>query len=400
MTERSRIVVLGNVVRFPVAGMAWHYFQYVVGLARMGHDVWFLEDSGDAVECCYNPSTHVIGPDPSYGLRFTAEVLDRLGVGDRWAYHDAHGTGWHGPAADRILEICRSADVFLNVSGSVPVRPWLAEVPVRVLIDTDPAFEQIRRLTVPARSELGMRHNVFLSYGENIGSADCLVPDDGLPWKPTRQPVVLDLWPLTEVPSSPGPLTTVMQWDSYPAREWNGVRYGMKSETFLDYLDLPRRTGAHIELALGSPNAPRDLLRDHGWQLRDPLEVTRDPWTYQAYLQSSRAEFSPAKHGYVISRSGWFSERSAVYLACGRPVIAEDTGFTRQISTDLGVLAYDSPDSAAAAIEDLFTREHLHRQAAREIAAAHFDATTVLDQLLRDACERKQAPALQEWRRP
>jgi hypothetical protein len=378
--DRLRIVVLGYLVRGPLGGLAWHHLQYLLGLAQLGHEVLFVEDSDD-YPSCYDPSRNVVDTDPGYGLRFAARTLDRLGLGERWAYHDAHTGRWLGPAAGWALRYCSEAELLLNVSGVNPIRDWLGGIPARVLVDTDPVFTQIRHLSDPAARELAQRHTAFFSFGENIGREGCSVPDDGFPWQPTRQPVVLDAWPVSEGPAG-GRFTTVMQWDSYPAREHGGRRYGMKSASFAPYLDLPGRVAPVLELAVGSESAPRDLLREHGWAVRDPLEPTRDPWTYQQYIQESSAEFSVAKHGYVVSRSGWFSERSAAYLASGRPVVTQETGFSTWLPTGSGVVSFDTFDEARQGIEEVRHRYAFHCRAAREVAEESFDARTVLTGML------------------
>jgi hypothetical protein len=176
-----------------------------------------------------------------------------------------------------------------------------------------------------------------------------------------------------------------MQWDSYETREYRGVRYGMKSMSFRDFIDLPGRVDVALELALGSKGAPRDELQQRGWRLRDPLGATRDPWTYQAFIRGSRGEFSVAKHGYVVSRSGWFSERSAAYLASGRPVIAQDTGFSDWLATGAGVFAVDSVAAAAQAIETVCRDYEAQSAAARELACRYFDSAVVLTGLLERA---------------
>jgi hypothetical protein len=360
--------------------MAWHHLQYVLGLARLGHDVRFIEDSDD-YPSCYDPSRGVVDEDPTYGLRFAATAFDRLGLSDCWAYHDAHTARWHGPAGDTVLGWLVRADLLLNISGVNPLRLWLRGVPARALIDTDPAFTQIRHLTDPRARDAAEAHTAFFTFGENIPAGRAMVPDDGFPWRPTRQPVVLDAWQVAAAPPE-GRFTTVMQWDSYPAREYGGRRYGMKSESFGPYLDLPLQCGRRFELAVGSSSSPHEMLRDRGWLLRDPLEVTRDPWTYQEYLRGSMAEFGIAKHGYVEGRTGWFSERSACYLASGRPVLVQDTGFTDWLSARGGVVAFRTPEEAAAGVEELGMRYEFHACAAREIAAEYFDAKKVLPSLL------------------
>lgn len=378
-----RVVVAGYVVRGPLGGLAWHHLQYVMGLAALGHDVWFVEDSDD-YPSCYDPVRSVTGTDPSYGLRFAAGAFEGVGLGDRWAYHDAHSNSWYGPAGGRLPELCRTADLLLNVSGVNPLRSWLTEIDARALIDTDPVFTQVRHLTDEAERARALAHTCFFTFGENFGEPGCSIPDDGLPWQRTRQPVVLDAWPLSEPP--PGaPFTTVMQWDSYPAREYGGVRYGMKSESFAVVAELPSRSDATFELALGSENAPGPLLTDLGWRVRDPRIPTRDPWSYQRYLQGSAAELGVAKHGYVVARSGWFAERSAAYLASGRPVVVQDTGFSDWLPSGRGVVAFDSLDSAVEGVRDVMARHREHCRAAREVCGDVFDARRVLVDLLERA---------------
>jgi hypothetical protein len=379
-----RIVVLGYIVRGPLGGLAWHHLQYVIGLAHCGHDVYFVEDSGDTPWCCYDPTRHVTDSDPTYGLQFAKQTFEGVGLGDRWAYYDAHTSQWLGPYAQGIVNVCTSADLLLNLGGVNPLRPWLSEIPVRILVDTDPAFTQIHHLTDPVAQNLAMDHTIFFSFGENIGLSGCSIPDDQLPWQTTRQPVVLKTWPVTPGPSR-GKFTTVMQWDSLPAREYKGCRYGMKSDTFGPYLDLPKRVGSIFELSVGGRTVPRDLLRSNGWIVCDPLKSVQDPWGYQSYIQQSKAEFSVVRHGYVVARSGWFSERSTAYLASGRPVLVQDTGYSDWLPTGSGVIAFSTPQEALAGIEDIDSRYEFHCRAARAVAEEYFDSVKVLRRLVEKA---------------
>ena len=347
--------------------------------------MYFVEDSDD-FPSCYDPTRHVTDTDFTYGISFADQAFKAVGLEGRWAYYDAHSGGWHGPTATRMDEICSTADLLLNVSGANPIRDWFDQVPRRAFIDTDPAFEQVRQLTVPERRQRALQHNRFFSFGENIANNSSHVPDDDLPWKATRQPVVLNAWPLTNPPER-GKMTSIMQWESYPAREFNGIRYGLKCDSFLPYLDLPEVSAAEFELALGSPTAPRELLRSKGWLLRDPVTTTHSLESYQDYIQQSRAEFSVAKHGYVVARTGWFSERTANYLASGRPVVVQDTGFTEWLKVDAGVLPFNTSEEACQQIADLDARYELHCSAAREIAGNFFDAKTVLRQLIETAMQ-------------
>jgi hypothetical protein len=190
-SSRVRIVVLGYIVRGPLGGLAWHHLQYVMGLSRLGHDVYFFEDSGDSQWCCYDADRHVTDSDPTYGLRFTHEAFRSVDVGDRWAYYDAHADCWHGPAAHRREEIFRTADLLLDISGVNTIRPWYDRVPRRALIDTDPAFTQIRHLTEPVALRDALWHTDFFSFGENIEGGMSSVPADGqLQTSPPSEPTL------------------------------------------------------------------------------------------------------------------------------------------------------------------------------------------------------------------
>jgi hypothetical protein len=378
-----RIVVLGYIVRGPMGGMAWHHLQYVLGLVRLGHEVRFVEDSED-YPSCFDPARYEMGTDPSYGLEFAANAFDGVGIGQLWSYYDAHTGRWLGPDARDAEEFCRSADVVINVSGANPLRSWTAAPPLRVFIDTDPAFTQIRALTKPsARSRLS-EHNAFFTFGENIPTGRSRVPDDGIPWKATRQPVVLGEWPL-KMCNEGTPYTTVMQWDSYPPLTYGGLTYGTKSMSFGPYADFPKRAGVSLEVAMGKVSAPRARLRKKGWSIVNPLEIARTPWTYRDYIGASRGEFTVAKQGYVQGCTGWFSERSAAYLASGKPVITENTGFTEWLPDGEGVLAFHDPNSAGKAIREIESDYSRHSAAARRIAEEYFASDRVLNRLLDDA---------------
>jgi hypothetical protein len=380
-SERLRILVLGYIIRGPMGGMTWHHLQYLLGLQALGHSVIYVEDSGDSDHSCYNPHSGITGKDPSYGLQYAASVFQRSGYGDQWAYYDAHAQRWLGPLASHVVAQSKDCDLLINLSCANPVREWFGSVPLRILLDTDPAFTQIRHLTDPTRKELALRHNSFFSFAENIGTSRASIPDDGFPWKPTRQPVVLDAWPLVATPPETH-FTTVMQWESYRALEYAGRSYGVKAQSFVDYLGLPRRAGQVFEIALGSPSAPREELRAQGWRLLNPLEVAADPWSYRNFIQRSKAEFGVAKHAYVTGATGWFSERSAAYLASGRPVVVQDTGFSDWLETGTGILPFRNLEEAIEGVHRIDCDYPQHCRKAREIAVDYFDSSKVLSSLL------------------
>lgn len=379
-----RIVVCGFVVRGPVGGMSWHHLHYLLGLADLGHEVWFYEDSGDYAQC-YDPSRDVVDVDASHGLAYAQRVFDRFGFGQRWAYHDhLNGGAWRGPLGAGMQDICRSADLLINVSGINPLRPWLQGIPVRVLVDTDPVFTQVDILKDPVRRAFAEGHNAFFTFAQNFRQPGCSVPDDGLAWQPTRQPVVARHWPPSPGPAD-GPWTTVMLWDSYDERHWQGRSFGMKSREMEKVLSMPARSGERFEIVLGGPTAPNELLIESGWVLRDPLSISRDPWTYQDFLRGSKAEFSVAKHGYVATASGWFSERSANYMALGRPVVVQDCGLSAHLPCGEGLLTFNTPDEALAGIEAVKMDYARHSAAAVEIVNSCFSPARVLAPLIESA---------------
>jgi hypothetical protein len=380
VTDPLRVVVGVYVARGPMGGLSWHYLHYAAALVELGHHVTVLEDSGDHEWCCYHPATGENDADPRDGLRYADDCYTRLGLGDRWAYYDAHTSTWHGSVAETVAAELSQADVFLNISGATVVRPWWTSIPHRVLIDTDPGFTQVRHLTEPVERALAEAHTDYFTFGERFGQPGCLLPDDGFAWRPTRQPLALQCWPVRP-PSGDRVFTTVMRWDSYYTRRHGDLELGMKSRSFEPYVDLPADSPVQLEIALGGP-APEEELRSHGWRIRDPFEVTPDPWAMQDYVAGSTAEFTVAKHGYVSTRSGWFSERSANYLLSGRAVITQDTGFASGLPVGSGLLAFSTRDEALACIEAVLARPAEHGAAAREIAVQHFDGRRLLDDLL------------------
>lgn len=386
---------MGCLVRVPLGGITWHYLQYVSGFAALGHEVLYLEDSDDYQESCYDPKNAYLGPDPDYGLAYVEATFKQAGLEQTWAYHDMHGTGWRGPRADSAEEFCRSADVVLNISGCCPMRPWLEEIPVRAYVDTDPAFEQIRQLTDSQRRQLADSHNRFLTFGENIATGSCKCPDADREWLGTRQPIDLRYWP--SLPGRPtGAFTTVLKWDSYATQEYNGQLYGMKSHSMQQMMDLPTRTDHQLELAVGGETTPYDELKERGWRLSAALEVSQDAWSYRKYIQDSKAEFAVTKHGYVAGRTGWFSERSAAYLATGRPVVTADT--RTPIPSGLGLLTFSSPDDAVAAVESVHARYDDHCRYARDLAEEYFAARKVLPKLLESAMDSRPSAEMPSFR--
>lgn len=392
-SPKLNIVVAGFIVGGPLGGLVWHHLQYILGLRAMGHRVLFVEDSDD-YPSCYNPETNALGEDPSYGLAFINKVFSDRGLKYDWAYYHHHSKTWYGASETTVKAFIESADIFLNLFGLHPLREPFLKIPLRVYVDTDPAFTQIRHLEEPALKQRAEKHNCHFTYGENFGKPICGIPNDGFAWQPTRQPVFLPAWKATRGNKS-AKWTTVMQWDSYKTRMHNGCSFGMKSASFDDYFLLPQKTAEAFELAIGSATAPKEKLTAAGWSLADPLLVTRNTETYQRYIQGSKGEWSLAKQGYVISNSGWFSERTTAYLASGRPCVVQDTGFSSFIGTGRGLFAFASLEESLAAIEEVNRNYEAHCGWARDIAEEYFRFDKVLSELL-EQCTLS-APTTGAW---
>ena len=381
----GRIVATGYLVRYPIGGYAWQAAHYLLGLRALGHDVWFYEDTGLHAEA-YNPTTNEFRPEYDYGIRAAGDFLTRLDLGDRWVFVDVAAGREHGPQAGRSRALLREADLVVNVAGINRVSLDERAGRPSIYVDIDPAFTQIKALQGDAvlRAMLDEQQALF-TYGENIGTPRSGAPDAGYRWHPTRPPVALALW------EGGGPArnvyTTVGVWNE-TRRDvtFAGHTFHWRKRTeWLRCLDLPARTGAEFELAMDVENVPGDvpLLHAHGWQVVDPREVSGDPWRYRDYLRGSRGEFTVAKELNVRLRSGWFSDRAACYLAAGRPVVEQDTGFGDVLPLGPGVHAFRTTAEAAAAIAEI-ERDYAAASAhATAVAREWFRAERVVGDLLR-----------------
>jgi hypothetical protein len=380
-----RAVVTGMIATYPVGGVVWDYGQYALGLERLGWDVYYLEDTGWQA---YDPDKGEYGDDYAYGVRFLAQSLAALSptLAQRWHVRDMHGRAY-GVEAVEFARVVADADLFLNVSGGTLLRDAYMACPRKVLIDSDPGWNQFVNFpkwdAQPGwQGSHGYRaHDHFFTYAERMGAPDCALPTMGLAWHPTRPPVVMDCWQ----PQPPAETwTTVMTWDNFRKPiEHGGRTYGTQERAGAKVEALPPQVPARLEIAAGGLTAPRDRWRALGWSVVDSHGVSRTPEEYRGYIQRSRGEFSVAKNVYVDTRCGWFSCRSVCYLAAGRPVVVQDTGFSELLPTGRGLLAFSDLTSAAEAVRAVEADYAAHARAAREIAATHFSSEAVLGDLLK-----------------
>jgi hypothetical protein len=349
--------------------------MYLLGLRALGHEVFYIEDTG---ECVYDPVLNTRATDPSYGTRYIHAALEPFGLADRWSFVNYDG-GYHGRSAGDVRRYAAGADLFINLSGgSWFWRDEYARIPRKVFIDSDPVFTQL----AIAKAEpwyvaffQGFDH--LFTFGSNIGTPSSPIPTGDFVWRKTWQPITLEDWRSDTPPRDR--FTTVMTWQIESFADVGGN----KDQEFVKVIDLPSKTPQRFELAI---NGPQLLLRQHGWDTVDAMAVSRTPREYRDFIQASKAEFGVAKHTYVANRSGWFSDRTACYLASGRPALVQDTGWTAHLPSGEGLLAFTGMDDAIAGIDSINAGYDRHARQAREIAKAHFDAGVVLPKLLEVAC--------------
>jgi len=379
-----RLIVIGTVASNPYAGMAWMHMQFAVGLKRLGHDVYYFETTSTWP---YDPIRQTPVCDSEYALPYLTRVAESFGLNDRWAYRRSYSDKqWFGLSRAKAEDLLANADAVLNITGATRLAEEGLKVGRLVYVGTDPVRHEIaysKGDDEDART-LIEEHDDFVTYGENIGNPDCAVPPLPNLRAKTRQPVLLDLW--RNGPPTRDVFTTVGNWKQCGGDiEFQGEVYRWsKHHEFLKFIDVPRRTRQTIELAMGPDSDAQALLASHQWRVVDAHTFTTDPWAYRDYLQASRGEFTVAKDQNVRLRSGWFSERSASYLAAGRPVITQDTGFGTVLPTGEGLFAFNTMEDILGAFEAINSDYQKHSRAASAIAEEYFKAERVLAKLIDD----------------
>ncbi len=394
MKNKLRIVVGGFLGLLPAGGITWDYVQYPIGFAALGHDVYYVEDT--RLWPIYQAAGSDWG-DCSGVVAHLRRVMEAFGLADCWAYRDEASGNCFGMSVEKVRELCRTADVFINISCSTFLRDEYRAIPARVLIDSDPMFTQVQYVSQQmfTPGEPGLRamiegHTHHFTFGENVGAGDCRMPSCGITWRPTRQPVCLSHWRAIDVPANgDATYTTLMNWTAAPPLKFDGETWGQKDVEFLRFIALPESVPEiPLTVAVGQTGGagkafPDEEARAHNWQVLDPHECAPDWNAYQTFIESSRGEFSVAKETYVKARTGWFSCRSACYLAAGRPVVTQDTGWSKYLPAGAGLLAFDDLESAADSLRRVEAEPSRHARAARAIAEEFFDSGRVLGEMLK-----------------
>lgn len=388
--QKLRIIVGGLVGQYPLGGVAWDYFHYVLGLSELGHDVYYHEDTW---VWPFHPVNRYPTDDPDYTVRFIRGFFDAYAphLSDRWHYLLLHDKS-HGMTREAFDEVARTADVFLNVSGACFIPDNLNPRCLKVFMDTDPGYNQLMlhgrfawSENVDRWCETVAAHDRHLTYAENIYADDCILPRMDFDWLPTRCVVTLPQWRSIKetTPPAGAPYTTVMSWDYFKgALTFQGVEYFGKVPEYDRFQTLPKRVGQPLALAINGQKFVPAEIRANGWQLLEAIEKTITPESYRQFIADSAGEWSIAKNVYVATRSGWFSCRTACYLAAARPAVVQDTTWSRYVPTGAGLFAFSTMDEAAAGLEAVAADPHRHRDAAYGVAREYLAPDRVLPPML------------------
>ena len=388
---RKKIVVMGFMGSCPIAGVIWQHVHYLVGLQQLGHEAYYLEDSA---RFPYNPSTFETSEDATYAGATLQRLADRFGFAGRWSfcprYRSDPAAHTLGMPLSRVRALYREADAILNVCGAQELNEDLLQSSRILYVESDPGVEQIKvDQGVQDTIDYLSRHAALFTFGEGIGSPEFPVPLHGLTWLPTRQPVVTALWRAAGSPPPEAVFTSIANWSTSGTKdmEWRDDTYlWSKSLEFLKFACAPLAAGEEFQLATEIPDtATREHFLSRRWTLVPPHAMSADPDAYAAYIRASKGEFTVAKDQYVRLRTGWFSDRSACYLAAGRPVVTQDTGFTRLYGGQGGLFGFDSLENIAEAVREINADYARHSRLAHELACELFEARKVIASLLERA---------------
>jgi hypothetical protein len=376
----ATILFCSWMVRHPVGGVLSNNLQFLTGFRRLGHDVYLLEKAGYD-DSCFDPERRVNSDDCSCGIRRVGGLLARHGLRGKWCYVSADGA-YHGMSRSEVESAIARADLFIDRGLH---RSWddeTADVPVRVLLDPDPGFRQLKLANAVARGRRVPHYDAYFTYGHNIGTTRSTAPTAGVPWRHVFHPVDTALYAPAPPPARGASWTTVMHWRALERVDYAGRTYGMKDVQFRYFEDIPTRVTAPMEVAVEGSSAPVDRLRESGWRVVSALDATVSYASYHDYLRRSFGEFSVVKDVYRQLNVGWFSDRSAAYLAHGRPVIVQSNGIASHLPTGEGLFEVADVHEAVDAIEKVARDPARHLVAARRIAEEYLDSRVVLGRFL------------------
>ena len=379
-------VVVSSVIanKYLNGGNAWAVLNWVLGLKKLGFRVYFLEQIGR--ECCVDAAGAVTVFENCVNLAYFKRIVEEFGLSGSAALIYENGEQIHGSTYAELLDLAEGAELLINITGHLALEPLMRRLRLKAYVDLDPGFTQLWYAAGDAGPRLA-GHDFYFTIGENIGTPACPIPTGDIRWRRTRQPVVLEHWPVSGE-GARDRFTTVASWRGpYGPVQYSGKTFGLKVHEFRKFIELPERAPQTFEIALDiHPADEKDLnlLRRHGWQIVDPKAVVPDPAAFCRYVQTSGAEFSVAQGIYVGTESGWFSDRTVRYLASGKPALVQDAGFSRNYPVGEGLVAFRTLEQAVAGAERIVCDYEKHCQAARAIAEEYFDSDKVLGRLIEE----------------
>ena len=388
----ATIIVGAYMVRYPLGGMMSWVFQHLAGFKSLGHDVYFVEKHVYA-NSCYNPVSRSMSNDCSYGIKMTNDLLAMAGLQNKWCFVD-HQENYHGLSKTKIETIFKQADYYIDLGTQNGWEEESQACKYRILIDGEPGFSQIHHFNKGEMVSRYSSYNYFFTNGYNIGRKDNIIPTGGIHWRHMYSPVDTSLFKNKTDPAKNAPFTTVMNWQSHKSISYKGKEYGQKDIEFAKFIHLPGLVGANMEAAVSGKNIPFDLLRNSKWNIVNGTSVTMSYQNFCDYIENAKAEFSVCKNVFVALSTGWFSDKSAAFLASGRPVVLQDTGFSEHLPCGVGLFAVKNVEEAVAAINEIENNWHKHSRAAREIAMDCLDVKVVLKKMLNELSE----PALENYK--
>lgn len=377
---------MGFMGSMPIAGVIWQHVHYIVGLRKLGHDVYYIEDSA---RLPYNPDTFEVNNDYDYAANLLTRLASEFDFTDRWSFCARYlpNNPTAGLPLKTVRRLYREADAILNICGTQEFNADLLASDRILYVESDPGVEQIK---VDKRNRNTMRylrrHHALFTFGENVGTERFPVPTHRFRWLATRQPIVTELWKTQRMPPRAAVFTSVANWSTNGLKdiEWRGEKYlWSKSREFLRFVAAPKRAGETFELAteIGDKSTRAKFL-SNGWRFRAPHVMSADYWLYRDYIRRSKGEFTVAKDQYVRLNTGWFSDRSGCYLAAGRPVVIQETGFSQHYGNHGGLFSFRTLREIAEAVSEINRDYRKHSRIAHEVAREFFEAATVLRSLL------------------
>lgn len=377
---KPNIIIGSYMFRYPLGGMMSWVLQYLTGFKKLGCNVYFVEKFGYP-NSCYNPQKEIMSNDCSYGVKLVSELLKINGLGDNWCFMDFNNV-YHGLSKTKINSMFQTADVFIDMGTHGAWEEEAKVTPLKILLDGEPGFTQIKMAIKKELKEWIPEYDLYYTVGQNIGTQGNLTPTLDLDWQHVFHPVDLELFPKSKHKKHNGKFCTIMNWKSHDPIQYGNKIYGQKDIEFNKILELPSLFPSRLEVAISGKKIPTEWLEKHGWQLVSGKKITETFESFRDYIFQCQGELSVCKNIFIETQSGWFSDKSAAYLGSGKPVVLQDTGFSKHLPCGEGLFAFSTKEEAQHAIESICSNYSMHCDAALDIANEYLSVEKVLKKFL------------------